>query len=242
MAETTNPAEGWDYPATLPAEYCGFSLLSENRWDGPLFHIFSYGNETQRRSANVVFDRSTLEYMLRLKIGLTEFCDLQFIHGDLAVFEGMLRGALLPRLETLQRCLPERMESLFRAKMIHEWPFQAKLPGCIDGFELCVQPETCVQVTNGSYLILDYTDFSRTSSLRFYYNVFRDDFYAEYLVAGAPRATSRFDAASLDELAEQLRSGLQPALAELEGFIAEALARRSGSFSDKDIDRQAGND
>ena len=236
MDEMTNPAEGWEYPASLPARHSGFSLKTENCWDGLLYRIFSYNDERQRRSATVVFDKSTMEYMLRLKIGLTEFCDVQFIHADRSIFEGMLRGALLPRLETLQKCIPERMESLFRAKKIPEWSSQLTLTETIGGFELCVRPETCVQVTNGSYLILDYTDFLQSSSLRFYYNVFRDDFYAEYLVAGAPRATSRFDAASLAELAEKIQSGLQISLDELQRFISEAQALRAGSLPAK-VDR-----
>ena len=237
----TNPAEGWEYPATLPAQHSGFSLKIENCWDGLLFRIFSYNDEEQRRSAAVVFDKSTVEFMLRLKIGLTEFCDVQFIHADLAVFEGMLQGSLLARLETLQKCIPERMESLFRAKKITEWPARLELPEQAGGFELWVRPETCVQVTNGSYLIMDYTDFPQESSLRFYYNVFRDDFYAEYLVVGAPRATSRFDAASLTELAEKIRDGLQPALDELQSFIATAQAKRAGVLPTK-VDRLPGND
>lgn len=233
MSDETNPAEGWEFPATLPAQHCGFELSMERQWDGLLFRIFSYRDEIQRRSANVVFDKSTMEYMLRLTIGLTEFCDVQFIHADLAVFEGMLRGFLLPRLETLQKCIPERMGDLFCAKKIPEWQAKTELPQKMDGFELCVRPETCIQVTNGSYLILDYSDFAQKSSLKFYYNVFRDDFYAEYLVAGAPRATSRFDAGSLTELAEKIRSGLQSALDELQTFIATAKTKRTGSFTDK---------
>ena len=157
--------------------------------------------------------------MLRLKIGLTEFCDVQFIHADLAVFEGMLQEFLLRRLETLQKCIPERMEFLFRAKQIPEWSRGMEWLEQIESFELCVRPETCVQVTNGSYLILDYTDFSQSSSLKFYYNVFRDDFYAEYLVAGAPRATARFDAGSLTELTEKIHLGLKEALDELQKLI-----------------------
>ena len=199
-----------------------------------MFHVFSYQNELQRRSARVVYDNGTQEFMLRLKIGLTEFCDVQFIHCDRHSFESTLKANLLPRLETLQQCIPERMESLFRSKKILEWFCEKELLQSISGFELYLCPKTCVQTTNGSYLILDYADFSQNSSLRFYYNVFRDDFYAEYLVQGAPQATQRFDAKTLPELEEKIRQGLVDAIAELRLRLATEQAARSKSFERRD--------
>ena len=217
-----NPTEGWEYPARLPKLYCGFMLQLENCWDGQMLRVFTYRDEMQKRSVTMIFDKNNAEFMLRIKIGLTEFCDVEFIHAGLANFEHMLQKALLPRLETLQKCIPEKMGSLFRTKKILEWSEKTCLPLEIGGFELVVNPEICVQVTNGSYLIIDYSDFQQKSSLRFFYNVYRDDFYAEYLITGAPRATSRFDANSLTELAEKIKSGLKPAIAEMQSFISDA--------------------
>ena len=231
MGEITNPVENWTYPANLPQSHCGFALSLDHCWDGLLFRVFSYHDEVQKRSVTMVFDKSTAEFMLRLKIGLTEFCDVEFIHADLTIFENMLKKALLFRLETMQKCMPERMGALFRAKKILEWSEKVELPSPIDGFDLVVKPETCVQVTNGSYLIIDYSNFPQKSSLRFFYNIFRDDFYAEYLIVGAPLATSRFDAASLHELTEKINCELRPAIAEMHSFISESHKIRTTSIS-----------
>lgn len=224
MAAETNPVEGWDFPDSLPDMYQGFAKQWENRWEGLVYRIFSYQDEVERRSASVVYDKNTQEYMLRLRVGLTEFCDVHFIHSDLKAFEEILKLALLPRLETLRQCIPERMESLFRNKKIIDWACEFDFPATINGFELYLKPQNCIQFTNGSYLILDYSDFVRDSSLRFFYNIFRDDFFAEYLVQGAPQATQRFDAKSLPELAEKIKRDLQEATLELRSRIEAAHA------------------
>ena len=234
MAAELIPAQGWEYPDTLPGSYQGFSLQYEKQWEGLLYRIFSYRDEAARRSASIVYDNNTQEYMLRLKIGLTEFCDVQFIHNDLQAFEAILRNALLPRLETLRQCLPERMESLFRNKKITDWACEFDFPPQINGFEMFLSPQHCFQFTNGSYLIIDYSDFAQDSSLRFYYNVFRDDFFAEYLVKGAPQATQRFDVKTLPELAERITRDLNAATAELRARIDAVNELRGRSFASND--------
>lgn len=234
MADMENPAAGWEYPSSLPETYQEFTRCLENEWDGALYRIFSFRNETTRRSASAVYDKSTQEYMLRLKIGLTEFCDVRFIHGDRPAFEKILTAFLLPRLDTLKQCIPEQMEFLFREKNILAWPCETELPATINGFERFLVPRTCVQATNGSYLILDYTDFAETSSLRFFYNIFRDDFFAEYLVLGAPQPTQFFDSSTLAELREKVKRDLDSATLELRTRIAAARELRGRSFAAND--------
>ena len=126
------------------------------------------------------------------------------------------------------------MEFLFREKKILDWPWESELPAEINGFERFLVPRTCLQATNGSYLILDYTDFSQDSSLRFYYNIFRDDFFAEYLVLGAPQPTQFFDSKTLSELTEKIRRDLDSATTELRTRIEAARKLRSRSFAVND--------
>jgi hypothetical protein len=165
---------------------------------------------------------------------LTEFCDVRFIHGDRSAFEKILTAFLLMRLDTLKQCIPEQMEFLFREKNILDWSCETELPKTINGFERFLVPRTCVQVTNGSYLILDYTDFAETSSLRFFYNIFRDDFFAEYLVLGAPQPTQFFDSSTLAELREKVKQDLDAATLELRKRIAAARELRGRSFAAND--------
>lgn len=220
MTEIKHPAEGWQsYLQSLPTLYSGFSLDGEPNEEVLLHRIFAYRNDECRRSATVVYDRSTCEFMLRVKVGLVEFCDVRFIHPERERFESILKISLLPLLDLLQCCIPERMETLFRNKKLHEWSYESFLPLQLNGFNRVVSPATCVQVTNGSYLILDYSDYSCDSSLRFFYNVFRDDFFAELLIHGVPEATKLFDAPNLSKFEALLHKFIAESLRDLRARI-----------------------
>jgi len=219
MSAVVKLVESWEYPGSLPENHGDFCLELQNRRDVLLYHIFAYHNPALRRSASIVFDQGTAEYMVRIKVGLIEFCDVRFIHPDLKSFEQILSSGLLPLLEMLQQCVPERMETLFRNKKIVEWSCDGFLPLGLQGFERTVCPKTCVQVTNGSYLILDYSDFGCDSSLRFFYNVFRDDFFAEFLICGVPEATQEFDSNTLPDFETKLKNQLDSSLVRLRDRI-----------------------
>ena len=219
MTTAVNPAEGWEYPGSLPQQHADFNLELENCRAGLLYHIFTYRNPVLRRSAGIVFDQGTAEYMVRIKVGLIEFCDVRFIHSERQSFEQVLKADLLPLLEMLRQCDPERMETLFRNKKIAEWCCDSFLPLRLHGFERTVCPKTCVQVTNGSYVILDYSDFSCDSSLRFFHNVFRDDFFAEYLICGVPEATQEYDSKTLPDFETSLKMLLDSSLVKLRDRI-----------------------
>ena len=221
MADIKDPTEGWQpYLQSLPPAYAGFVLDCEPGEAGLIQRVFSYRNDACRRSVTVVYDRSTVEFMLRVRVGLIEFCDVRFIHPERERFEAILQTSLLSLLDSLQCCIPERMETLFRNKNLHEWDYESVLPLRSHGFDRVVCPANCVQVTNGSYLIIDYSDYACDSSLRFFFNVFRDDYYAEILVRGVPEATKLFDAPNLKELEACLRKSLTATLHELRERIS----------------------
>lgn len=216
MAALQDPTEGWqEYLQSLPPVYNGFTLDNAANEEGLLHRIFSYRNDACSRSATIVYDKVTFEFMLRVRVGLVEFCDVRFIHPDRERFEAVLKNSLFSLLDLLQCCIPERMETLFRNKKLHEWDYESFLPQQLHGFTRVLCPQNCVQVTNGSYLILDYSDYACVSSLRFFFNVFRDDFFAELLLKGVPEATKLFDAKSLSDLEARLRKSLDGCLLDL---------------------------
>ena len=216
MAALQDPTEGWqEYLQSLPPVYSGFTLDSTANEESLLHRIFSYRNDACSRSATIVYDKVTFEFMLRVRVGLVEFCDVRFIHPDRERFEAVLKNSLFSLLDLLQCCIPERMETLFRNKKLHEWDYESFLPQQLHGFARVLCPQNCVQVTNGSYLILDYSDYACVSSLRFFLNLFRDDFFAELLLKGVPVATKLFDAKILSDLEARLRKSLDGCLLDL---------------------------
>lgn len=119
MAEVKDPTEGWQpYLQSLPPVYAGFALDCESCETGLLYRIFSYRNVENQRSVSIVYDRSTVEFMAGA-VGLVEFCDVRFIHLERDRFEAILQTSLLPLLDSLQCCIPDRMETLFRNKKLY---------------------------------------------------------------------------------------------------------------------------
>ncbi|MBP2646138.1 MAG: hypothetical protein H6Q75_1578 [Firmicutes bacterium] len=210
---------GWSYIKELPKEYLGFTLECQQQENGEQYNIFCYKADAKRRSFSVVYDNVTKDFLARIEIGLTEYYDIRFITTDLLSEERVLRLKLEQVLADLAG-EGQGYESVFRMKKILEWPYIKNLPASVCGFELFIQPDRAIKVINGSYVIIDYSDFEAASNLIVYYNVYRDEFFGELRLDRTPQMTALFDAKELDDLALKLEENLLPSLEALRGKIA----------------------
>ena len=87
---------------------------------------------------------------------------------------------------------------------IRTWAYGAALAEEMEGFSLFVRPAAPAQLTNGSFLIIDYVDFAKGNDVGVYYNCYRNEFFGEYHVAGMPYVSYDFDASDLEELEQRL--------------------------------------
>lgn len=208
--------EKWAYLKELPAELCGFSLELIMQENGPLYEIFTYGNTAAHRKFSVVYDSVTKDFLVRLTVGLTEFCDISFISTKLSVLEAALKEKMTAALMTLSgRDQKSSVCAIFKQKKILEWPYAAKLPQELQGFELFIRPMQPIKVINGSYIIIDYSDFLAESNFLIYYNIFRDEFFGEARIKRTPQMTACFDAGELSDLAEKLEQNLENFLRDI---------------------------
>jgi hypothetical protein len=100
-------------------------------------------------------------------------------------------------------------------KKIVEWNYKDKLKQEIAGFTLYIKSDEPVKVINGSYIIIDYSDFATESNLIIYYNVFRDEFFGEIRIRRTPQMISAFDTSDLSELAAKLDEKLAETLEQV---------------------------
>jgi hypothetical protein len=156
--------------------------------------------------------------MALVKIGLTEYYDINYITTDLPALEQVLESRLEKMLQTLGEQAADSYESSFTAKKILEWSYTDELPKNIAGFDLFINPHQPVKTINGSYIIIDYCDFAAASNLVVFYNVYRDEFFSELRVKLTPRMLGLFDERDLDQLAKKMKNNLQPVL---QGLRAE---------------------
>ncbi|QDR80982.1 hypothetical protein [Sporomusa termitida] len=215
MEKIIEEVAGWKFLQDLPREIYGFTLINEFMTCGSQYRIFTYNNQAARRSFTVLYDKATRDFLVRTVIGLTELCDISFITGNLAALEKLLADRMNKTLWGLAHFEPACLCAQFAGKQITEWTYADQLPKTLAGFDLFINPHEPLKGLNGSYIIIDYSDFSTESNLVVNYNIFRDQFFSEIRLRRTPLMTAEFDAKTLPELGDRLKENLSPALERL---------------------------
>lgn len=213
----------WSYFNSLAPMLYGFKLNIEKKQNGTQYCFFSYSNEQLDKSFLVSYDSATKEFIARWRHGLIEFCDVNFIAPDLAALEKILIRRLDDTLRSVAQFEEAALGSVFLGKKIIEWPYASVLASVIHGFSLVKDPRRPLKGINGSYIIIDYSDFSANTNLLIYYNIYRDEFYGEIIFRGTPEMTTLFDADTLPVLEDKLNNHLQEVLADLRQRIDTTL-------------------
>ena len=100
-----------------------------------------------------------------------------------------------------------------------------------------IAPSQPLKVLNGSYIIIDYTDFTAESSLLVYYNIYRDEFFGEMRVRRTPQVINTFDTKKISDLELQLRDYLEPTVKKLRALLAGSDEETKGELGNgKSID------
>lgn len=212
MEKIIEQVASWELLAKLPKKFADFTLQIELEQRDTQYCIFIYHNKEKHRSFSVLYDQATKEYFARTVIGLMEYFDVNFIVGDLSSLECLLVQRLEGVLTNLSSFCKENLDSIILDKKIVEWPYSKELPQHILGFELFIKPEEPVKVINGSYIILDYSNFSAESNLAIYYNIFRDEFFGETRIKRTPTMAAIFETKTLEELQEVIATQLTSVL------------------------------
>ena len=192
----------------LPAEIEGFTLKKIFAVDDDKFIFFSYGDDENHCALTIYFHEETMEFKVRQKIGLTEFCLTKFFTEDFKIFQRLLDAELDGTIKNLRGIKNKSPNNFLREKKIDTWTYGKNLPATLEGFELFINPAAPVEVTNGSFIVIDYADFASNSDFVIYYNIYSEEFGGESRIDGAPHVTYAFDAKTLDELEDKLKKNL----------------------------------
>lgn len=223
-AKVDGDVSAWAYMQSLPEVVEGYLLHRDMEVSGEAYDLFSYENKEARRGLTAYFHAETKEYKLRVHVGLTEFARIECIASDLPAFEALLRTHMEPILTEMSRFSEDHISSLVRAQRLSDWAYGTALPEALEGFELFISPREPYQITNGSYIVCDYTDFSIRSNFTIYYNIYRDHYFGEARVVEVPEMNYDFDASNLEELEARLREKLVPRLQDIRRRAEETLA------------------
>lgn len=228
----------WQYMKDLPETWHGFTLNRTNIVDKDSYELYHYVNDKLHKSAIIYFHEETHEYKVRLKIGLIEFCRIEFITASLDIFEKYLRNQFEQLLVDMVRFNPKSLSSIILEKKITIWELSEKLPKRLSGFELFITPAAPVKINNGSYIIIDYVDFSLESNFSVYYNIYRDEFFAEARIWNIPDVSYDFDSNELSELEEKLRQHIMPRLKNIRAQAEKEAAKMVVTKDEKAHERE----
>ena len=196
------------FAENLPTELDGFALKKIFAPDEDKFIFFTCADEKIHCSLTTYFHEETAEFKVRQKIGLTEFCLTNFFTQDFKNFQTLLDAELEDVLKNLRGCRNKKLNPFLREKKIDAWTYGKNLPATLEGFELFINPAAPVEVTNGSFIVINYADFSINSDFILYYNIYTDECSGESRIKNSPHVSYAFDAKTLAELEDKLKKNL----------------------------------
>ena len=135
-----------------------------------------------------------------------------FFTEDFKTFQTLLDAQLADVLKNLRGLRSKEPNNFLREKKIDTWAFGKALPATLEGFELFISPAAPVEVTNGSFIVINYADFAANSDFVLYYNIYTDEFSGETRINGAPHISYAFDATTLKDLETKLKKNLDAEL------------------------------
>ncbi len=216
----------WHYLEELPDSCHGFNLNRDQHIIENMYDLYSYTNPQLHKKVIIYYHEETHEYKVRVKIGLIEFCRIEFITAKLESFEQLLRAQFEGLLSDMENYNREAIGSIILKKGIVEWGGETELPASCEGFTLFIKPQNPEKINNGSYVIINYVDFSIESDFTIYYNIYRDEFFGEARIWDIPDVNYDFDSNSLAELSAKLQTYMVPRLQEIRQRAEKEAAMR----------------
>ena len=212
ITKLTAQATELHFAENLPVEISGFATKKIFAADGDKFIFFTCTNNELHCALTTYFHEETSEFKVAQRIGLTEFCLTNFFTEDFAAFQKLIDAELEHALKNLRDVRNKNFNRFLREKKLDAWTYGKNLPATLEGFELFISPEKPVEVTNGSFIIVNYVDFAAGSDFVLYYNIYGDVFSAESRIKGTSQVSYAFESTTLPALEESLKQNLSDEL------------------------------
>ena len=217
--------EEWEGWSILPKTLEGFTLTVNKEIIDGFYRLFTYEDASIHRKFFIIYNASLGEYHVQEEIGLNLFCQIDYITSDLAELKRMFEEGMVTSLKKLRQFPQDELGTIFAEKGIADWDYIPKLPKSILGFDLFIHPHSSIRIINGSFLILDYTDFVSESNFALYYNIYRDEFFGELRVLKMPKLITEFDTSEIGELSQKMEEHFVPMLKAVRKEIEEAASQ-----------------
>lgn len=159
----------------------------------------------------------TADFMVKYDLGLIVLTDIRFTYDNVANFWKILQADFVRVITDRFVRRDETASILVKNAGILDWESEHGIPEACRHYRRVIVPSAPILGLNGSYIILAYADATNTKGILFFYNVFRDDFFAETRNQGVPGILHDFDAATVKELSQKIEAHLAGTLSALDG-------------------------
>ncbi len=193
IKEIEESLANWEFLGQLPQEIEGFVLIPGTGIEGQILNIASYVNEIDHCRLDITYTSETFDYVPVKTVGMHTFRDERYFARDREHFAKEFLQHLPQIIQSMSRHHKHNMP--YDAKKLHfeQWQEWKELPLEIEGFEQFISPDNPLEYINGSYIVLDYTNFSNGSQIYFLYNTFRNELFAEIKKEYMPITTDAFN-------------------------------------------------
>ena len=216
ITEIEAELQEWEFLKQLPKELEGFTLREGTGIKGNILNIASYVDEVNHICVDLIYTGETFDYVIVKNLGLHTFRDDRFFTRDKDKFAEVVLSKLPSLLQEMGKDKVKKMGYESEVMGFKEWAYWKTLPKQIGNFELYITPDNPLEYINGSWVILDYSDFAHGNQLMFLYNSFRNELFAETKKGHLPLTTEEFNANSLSTLSALIKEKLEKTLADLE--------------------------
>ena len=216
ITEIEAELQEWEFLKQLPKELEGFTLREGTGIKGNILNIASYVDEANHACVDLIYTGETFDYVIVKNLGLHTFRDDRFFTRDKDKFAEVVLNKLPALLQEMGKSKVKHMGYESEVMGFNEWDDWKTLPKQIGNFELYITPDNPLEYINGSWVILDYSDFANGNQLMFLYNSFRNELFAEMKKGYLPLTTEEFNANSLEALSALVKEKLEKTLTALE--------------------------
>lgn len=195
LKEIAEGLKDWPLLTQLPKSIDGFSLVPGSGIDGQIVNLAGYVNEAMHCRLDITYTGETYDYVPVKTVGLHSFRDERFFSREKERFSEMMLAHVGDILRGIDRNFKHKFPYEAAGLHFEQWDYWRSLPPAINGYELYITPDNPLPYINGSFIFLDYTDFSKGNQVYFLYNIFRDEVFAEMKQHNLPLTIDTFNVA-----------------------------------------------
>ena len=180
--------------------------------------LFHYENDLGWRW-EALYDKEVEDYTVHINMPLFEFVDISFIAVEADKFWEGLQARCVQELTKMLIDPQQNFSHAYKVKGLTEWNYAEALPPVIGNFTLDIDPHHGIRMINGSYIIAEYRKKGERTGLIVFFNVLRDEFFAELRHKNHPEIDHYLDAKTIPELEAVLLKHVPHILEDLETRI-----------------------